>query len=255
MQYSKLYPDPRALAATDVAPSQPDVGRNSRRLLEHPRNSQATERALTMKIYFSAPLLGVLCIATSMPAFGADPKYLGDVPGRALSLAGLEGHVGIWKGGTILEMANNGKGMVETKLADFKIAGHDSNFYGTKGKGAQNRSSVVKAAVDQKSLSPTYTYLAEYWIGGIAKGKKYDLKKKKWVDVTKTFSGKFRCDTLVNYAYKYGGAGYIKSMTEKDNTEFSSATEYYVRKRGFTTNIAGQTITPKQLYNALPETR
>jgi hypothetical protein len=202
--------------------------------------------------YANAILLLALVVSTATVQAG-DPKYTGDVVGRKLSLIKLEGHVGLWTGSKVLEM--DGKKMVETSLSAFKVAGGKSKngYYGAKGKGKQNRSAIISAAKNQKKYNPKYTALAEYYIGGSFKGKKFDTKKRKWVAVTKTLPGKFRCDTLVNYAYKYGSVGFIRPMTEQVNTDWISATEYYQRIKGYTS--IRQSITPNLLYKSLPDSR
>lgn len=204
-----------------------------------------------MKFTYTMLWVAVTGLGAAAPAWAGDPKYAGDVVGRALSFTQLEGHVGLWTGSQVLEMS--GSGMVTTSLASFKTAGRNANYYGAKGNGSSHRSAITAAAVAQQKFNPTYTAFAEYWVGGVAKGKKFDLYKRRWVDVSRQFAGKFRCDTLVNYAYRSGGPGYIRAMTERSNTEWSSAVEYYNRVQGYT--AAGQSTTPKLLYGALPTTR
>ena len=194
--------------------------------------------------------VALVCAGTGIVNAG-DPKYAGDVPGRALSFTGLEGHVGVWSGSYVIEMQTSG--MKTPTLATFKTAAYNANYYGTKGIGTTNRFGVTSAALTQKQYIPTYTYFAEYWPGGVFKGKKFDYATRKWKDVTKQFSGKFRCDTIVDYAYKAGNGAYIVAMTESDNTEYSSPTEYYVRRKGYTN--WSQAISPNRIYNALPNTR
>ncbi len=184
-------------------------------------------------------------------ANAGDPKYIGDVPGRALSFTGLEGHVGIWTGSKVIEMQTSG--MKTPTLVSFKAAANNGNYYGAKGIGTTNRYGITSTAITQQQYTPTYTYFAEYWPGGVFKGKKFDYSTRKWKDVTKKFTGKFRCDTLVDYAYQQGYGSYIVAMTEANNNEFTSPTEYYVRRKGYTT--LSQAITPNRIYNSLPETR
>jgi hypothetical protein len=198
----------------------------------------------------------IFCAASVLltgAAAAGNPKYAGDVVGRSLSFTELEGHVALWTGSSVFEM--NTGGMRYLTLSDFKAGGKNNVFYGAKGVGSISRSSVPAVAIGQRTFSPVYTTLAEYWPGGVAKGKKYDFSKRRWVDVTRQFPGKFRCDTMVNYAYRYGGVGYIRAMTEEANNEFSGPTEYYVRTRGYTNNNARQSITPKLLYGSLPTSR
>ncbi len=190
-------------------------------------------------------------VSVTAAAGDRDPKYVGDVVGRSLSKTELEGHVGLWTGSKVLEM-NEGV-MRYVTLSSFKAGGKNNVFYGAKGVGSINRSSVPAAALGQRTFSPVYTGLAEYWPGGVANGKKFDFSKRKWVDVKRQFPGKFRCDTLVNYAYRYGGVGYIRAMTEEANKEFSGATEYYVRTRGYSN--WRQSITPNLLYGSLQTSR
>ena len=145
--------------------------------------------------------------------------------------------------------------MSYTTLSNFKNAGKNSNYHGAKGNGSKNRDAVLKAATDQKSYGATYTYFAQYYIGGISQGVKFDTKRKQWLSVAKQLSGKFRCDTLVNFAYKYEVVGYIRSMTEEYTNDWVSLVEYYIRTRGYTNNSADESITPNTLYNFLPTSR
>lgn len=195
--------------------------------------------------------LTLLLPAIAFPATAGDPKYVGDVPGRALSFTGLEGHVGLWSGSYVIEMQTDG--MKTPSLSSFKNAAYNANYYGTKGIGSVNRYGVASAALSQRAYTPTYTYLAEYWPGGVFKGKKYDFATRSWKNVSKQYAGKFRCDTLVDYAYKVGYGAYVVPMTEADNKEFVSAYEYYIRRKGYTTWT--QAITPNRVYNALSTTR
>ncbi len=187
----------------------------------------------------------------SAASLASDPKFVGDVVGRALSFSGLEGHVGLWTGSQVLEMTTGG--MATTSLRDFKTAGRNSVYYGAKGQGAVNRTAVPAAALAQRAFQPTYTGFAEYWPGGVFQGQKFDLAKRKWVSVTRQFPGKFRCDTLVNFAYRQGGPGHVRAMTLENNREMNGPNEYYVRIRAYTAR--GQSITPNQLYATLPASR
>ena len=184
-------------------------------------------------------------------AVAGDPKYVGDVPGRALSFIGLEGHIGVWTGSYVIEMQT--EGIQTPSLTSFKTAAYNANYYGAKGIGQFNRYGVTSAIFSQQQFNPTYTYFAEYWPGGVFAGKKFDYSTMKWKDVYRQFSGKFRCDTLVDYAYKTGYGSYITPMTARNNKEFTSATEYYVRIKGYTK--ATQSISPNKIYEALPDTR
>ncbi|MEI7870285.1 MAG: hypothetical protein WCI11_20585 [Candidatus Methylumidiphilus sp.] len=206
-----------------------------------------------MKNAYFTFAIAIATLSNPISSYAGDPKYVGDVVGRALGKTTLEGHVGLWAGDTVLEM--DGGSMVYTTLNSFKTAGKNNRYYGAKANGATNRYAVLKQATDQKGYGATYTLFAQYLVGGAAFGWKYDTKKRAWILVSKQLPGKFRCDTLVNFAYKYGGVGYIRSMTEEQKIDWISSKEYYSRTSGYTNNWAGQSITPNTLYNSLPTTR
>jgi|UPI00035F8380 hypothetical protein len=175
----------------------------------------------------------------------ADPEYIGDVPGRRLGIY-IEGHVGLWTGSQVLEM--DGKQMVYKTIDAFK---EETDYYGAKARGKLNRRGILGAALAQKQYNPTYTIFAKYIIGGIAAGKKFNEATQKWENVGKTFPGVFRCDSLVNYAYKYGDGSYIRNMTEKSVRRWEAQGEYYNRTEG----SGSEGLTPNLLYNTLPDKR
>lgn len=135
--------------------------------------------------------LSTLLLVASSSAFAGNPKSVGDVVARDLSISGLgwAGHVGIWDGSKVLEVLNDDKVIHKNTLSSFKSA---SSYWGAKyGRGSQH-DKIINAGWAQKDFDPEYTITAQYREG------EWDEVNGRLVKI----KAKFRCDTFVNYSFK-----------------------------------------------------
>ncbi|HAT7956470.1 TPA: hypothetical protein GJ770_04025 [Legionella pneumophila] len=138
-------------------------------------------------------------IVITSPISAKIPSFVGDVVARDLINANPIGHVGIasapdyrMRPTVVLEAMSNAPHIQQNTIEDFKSR---SKFWGSRGGRVSPKSLesyfVANRIIRQYYACPEYTY-TWMWKEGEIDGKARPIS-----------CGKFRCDTLVNYAYAF----------------------------------------------------
>ncbi len=198
------------------------------------------------------------------PSTGGNPSKKGDVLARELasssSLLKNQGHVGIWTGNKVLEVVNvNNNVIQENSLNSFKNVKYDDNiakYWGAKAQyRSRNLSNVIRKGREQDIYNPEYTKTASYLVGGRGWRYQWNKSKKRYEWKRITIRGKFRCDTFVNYAYRFGNGNHIVPMVLKWKLIKRDWNYRDYAQYAYTNNFQGQAITPHILYDKLSYSR
>ncbi|MCP5543629.1 MAG: hypothetical protein H7A49_06940 [Akkermansiaceae bacterium] len=152
----------------------------------------------------------VLWMAASVSAACAgdgEPKRTGDLVGRDLDLPGYGsyGHVGLWTGNRVLECLGEVPPIQKRSLASFQEV---TVFWGSKYLPMRrNFRKVIHAGWAQRNFRPKFTLSPTYRVGKFVRKKVWNKETGRWERRTVMTRARFRCDTLVSYAYK-AGIGY-----------------------------------------------
>lgn len=151
-------------------------------------------------------LLAILVI-TSRAVFASDPRAVGDLIARDLSIPGLglAGHVGMWSDDKqVVEVLNEPRVIQVNSLSNFKS--RSKYWHARYGKGTYfGRKLALDFAWDQRNYQPVYTSTAAFTEGKIIERRECiptPFGACMWVIRKKTIRAKYRCDTFVNHSYK-----------------------------------------------------
>ena len=158
-------------------------------------------------------ILTIATISISNICLAGDPKAIGDVVGRDIDQP-YAGHVGMWTGGSVLEVLANPGTIYENSLTSFKNQPSVSNpkimkaYWGARATSnltATQKQNVINAGRAQKAYNPQYTTAFSYTEGKYAS---YCVQYNQYGQCaryqTYMISAVFRCDTFVQYSYKKG---------------------------------------------------
>ena len=156
-------------------------------------------------------IAAALILLAAMPgagmAVGGEPRRVGDLLGRDLDLPGYGayGHVGLWTGHRVLECLGEVPPIQKRSLASFQSV---TVYWGARYLPLRrNFRKVIRKGWEQRNFRPKFTLAPEFRVGRFVRKKVWDAATGRWETRTVMVRAKFRCDTLVSYAYQ-AGIGY-----------------------------------------------